>query len=325
MAPEKIRIGILGCANIAKRSVIPALTELDKIYELVGIASRTNDKADEFANSFNCEPIYGYQNLIDRQDISAIYIPLPTGLHKEWIIKSLNSGKHVYAEKSIAFNVKDASEMIKLAKQKHLTLMEGYMFIFHAQHKFILDIINKREIGEIRSFRSSFGFPPMDNDNFRYKKDLGGGVVFDAAGYPLRATHLILGNDLQVTSASLCYSKKTNTELYGNAFLQNQAGVSAHISFGFDNFYQCNYEIWGSTGKLVATKAFTPKPNEKPEIIIENLNGKRIISAPSDNHFKKAFQAFAKSIKDSVLRENLYMDILRQSLSIERIFQLSKR
>lgn len=325
MTINKIKIGILGCANIAKKSVIPAIKDLEQSFELVAIASRTLNKAKEFADTFECEPICGYQNLVDRKDITALYIPLPTGLHKEWIIKALNAGKHVYAEKSMAFNYEDASEMVNLARLKNLALMEGYMFIYHAQHQFTLDIINSGEIGEIRTFRSSFGFPPLENGNFRYEKDLGGGVVFDAAGYPLRASHFILGSDLIVTSSSLNCSPTTNTVIYGNAFLKNENGTSAQISFGFDNFYQCNYEIWGSLGKLTANRAFTPKPEEQPQIIIENKDGKRIILAPSDDHFKNALQEFACTINGIKSKENHYSDILGQSISLDALIKLAKK
>jgi len=323
MTDDKIKIGVLGCAHIAKRSMIPAIKELTDTFELVAIASRTQEKAAAFADLFNCEAIGGYQNLIDRKDIDALYVPLPTGLHKEWILKALQAGKHVYAEKSIAFNETEAAEMVNLARKNNLALQEGYMFIYHDQYTIALDLLKKGEIGEIRSFSSWFGFPPLDKDNFRYNQELGGGVVFDAAGYPLRAAHLILGPDLVVTSANLQYSPLSHTALYGNAFLQNKEGATAHLSFGFDNFYQCNYTIWGSKGKLTATKAFTPKVEEQPAIILETAGGIRKILAPADNHFKKALLAFADSITDIAVRETQYDAIIRQSASLDKIIELS--
>lgn len=101
---KKIRIGVMGCADIAQRLVIPAIQQLGEKFKLVGVASRTADKARSFADRFACESIEGYNTLVLRDDIDAVYIPLPTGLHKEWIIKALEHGKHVYAEKSIAMN-----------------------------------------------------------------------------------------------------------------------------------------------------------------------------------------------------------------------------
>ena len=110
---KRIRIGILGCANIAHRSMIPALLSIPDKFEVVAVASRTLEKASAFAQDFGCEAIAPYEAMLERKDIDALYIPLPTGLHKEWINKALCAGKHVYAEKSIAFSLADAEEMIQ--------------------------------------------------------------------------------------------------------------------------------------------------------------------------------------------------------------------
>jgi NDP-hexose-3-ketoreductase len=72
-----IRIGVLGCANIAFRSVVPAILA-SRQFELVAAASRTREKAERMASTFGCEALRGYQALIDRDDVSALYIPLPT-------------------------------------------------------------------------------------------------------------------------------------------------------------------------------------------------------------------------------------------------------
>ena len=138
---ERPKIGVMGCANIAQRLMIPAIQTMKEQWELVGIASRTREKADRFAQMFGCEGITGYDTLLARKDIDAIYMPLPTGLHQEWIIKALEAGKHVYAEKSIAMTANDAQEMVDTAKEKGLALMEGYMFQYHQQHQIVKTLI----------------------------------------------------------------------------------------------------------------------------------------------------------------------------------------
>ncbi len=60
---NNLKIGVLGCANIAKRSVVPAIKSISE-YELVAVASRTREKAEEFAKAFNCEAVIGYQNFL---------------------------------------------------------------------------------------------------------------------------------------------------------------------------------------------------------------------------------------------------------------------
>jgi dTDP-3,4-didehydro-2,6-dideoxy-alpha-D-glucose 3-reductase len=114
---SKINIGILGCANIAKRFVIPALKEL-KEFKVVGIASRAEDKANQFAKEFDLTPFNSYQLLLNKKNLDAVYIPLPNSLHYEWIKKALNKNLHVLVEKSMACNYDEVVELNNLAKKK---------------------------------------------------------------------------------------------------------------------------------------------------------------------------------------------------------------
>jgi len=146
-----IKIGVLGCADIAKRLIIPNMIK-SGLYEIVAVASRSKEKAQEFAGLFNCEPIIGYENLLSRKDIEAIYVPLPTGMHYEWIIKGLNAGKHIFAEKSLANEYTEVKAIVDLAIQKNLCVFENFMFVFHSQFdavkSVIADYFNKNDNGE---------------------------------------------------------------------------------------------------------------------------------------------------------------------------------
>ena len=314
----------MGCAAIAKKSVIPAIVSLPEQFELVAIASRTSEKAAEFAALFGCEAVTGYDNLL-KLDIEAVYIPLPTGLHEEWINKAVLSGKHVYAEKSIASSFASASKMVENAKQSEVALMEGYMFLYHSQHQKVKELIAEGAIGEIRNFSGAFGFPPLADGNFRYDAEIGGGALYDAAGYPLRAVHFMMGTDYKVVASTLNIDSQTGTNLYGSAFLKNDSGIGAQIAFGFDHFYQCNYEIWGSKGKITATRAYTPAPDFKPEIILEQQGNIEVIKAEACNHFVGAMQEFYEIIVGNQSKEKHYQSILLQSESQQLIQELSTK
>src|SRR5258707_4883195 len=121
----RVKLGVVGCANIARRSMIPAIKFLPDKFDLVAVASRTEDKAALFAKEFTCKSVVGYDNLL-KEDIEAVYIPLPTGLHDEWINKALLAGKHVYAEKSVAYSYDATEGMVQNTKAKNLSLLEGF-------------------------------------------------------------------------------------------------------------------------------------------------------------------------------------------------------
>lgn len=316
---KKLKIGVLGCANIAKRSVIPAIKSLDQ-YELIAVASRKLEKAQELASTFNCIAIGGYNKLLQLDNIDAVYIPLPTGMHYEWIKKSLEHNKHVLCEKSFVVNFEEAQSLISIAKDKNLLIAENFMFPFHSQNNYVKELVLNNEIGELRNFRSSFGFPPFkDKNNIRYQKELGGGALLDAGAYPVKACQMILGNDLSVLSSHLQIDKATNVDLWGSALLLcKEHNITCSISFGFDNFYQCNYEIWGSTGKITVHRSFTAGPGFQPRITIEKQGIQTHKILATDNHFNNLLLSFYMTINEGNFTDN-YNELLIQSKLLTQI------
>ena len=84
---ERIRVGVMGCAAIAKRSLAPAFSS-HSAFQLTAIASRTAEKATEFAGQYGARPC-SYEELVAAEDVDLIYCPLPTGLHAEWMEKCM--------------------------------------------------------------------------------------------------------------------------------------------------------------------------------------------------------------------------------------------
>lgn len=312
-----LRIGVLGCAHVARQHIIPALLELPDKFQLVAVASRSEEKAEEFAQMFLCAPVTGYVHLLNRSDIDAIYCPLPTGLHAEWIGKALSMGKHVYTEKSLGMSFEETQMLVDMAKEKNLTLMEGFMYQSHPQHQIVKDIIREGRIGELRHFTASFGFPPLaDLNNFRYDETLGGGALMDVGAYVISSVHFVTGIKMKV-KASNVYHNERGTSIYGSAYLVGEGGFSADVRFGFDNFYQCRYELWGSKGKITVPKAFTPKKDEETTILVENREGIKEIKCKPYNHFVLALSNFYDECCH--LKSTNYDVLLHQSSCLDEI------
>jgi dTDP-3,4-didehydro-2,6-dideoxy-alpha-D-glucose 3-reductase len=321
---EKIRIGIMGCASIAERLVIPAMLELKYIYEVKKIASRTEEKAQKFAKQFNIGYVVGYEELLKDDSIDVVYIPLPTGLHMEWISKCLDYGKHVIVEKSLTMNHQDCIDLVEQAKNKKLLLMENFMFCHHTQHQWVQENITNDTIGELRLFRSQFGFPPLNKNNFRYRKEDGGGALLDAAAYTIKASQMYLGKNLEVLNAVMYIDAEQGVDIYGNATLINPNGVVSQLSYGFDNFYQCNYEIWGSKGRIFVERAFTPKPNERPSIVLQKQGLNERVELMEDNHFVKILIYFYETLQLQNFNF-IYEELLDQSRIMDDMQTKAKR
>lgn len=316
MLEKKIKIGVMGCANIARASVIPAIIA-NPNYELVAVASRTKEKAEEFSSLFNCDYVVGYDNLLEL-DVDALYIPLPTGLHEEWVMKSLERGKHTLVEKSFGSDLASTQRILELAMQNELVCMENFMFPYHNQHQVVLDLLKNGSIGKIRSFKATFSFPPLPYDNFRYNRPLGGGALLDAAAYTVKAAQVFLGSELQFLSATMNEDAKRAVDITGSAHFFYKQSIPVHLTWGFDNYYQCGIDVLGTRGKLSTNRTFTAKPGFIPKAIVETPEGIVEHDLPEDDHFQKMLNVFAKRMEDGLFKESAE-EILQQSTLLEEI------
>ena len=321
MNNKLIRIGVLSTANIAVRSVIPAIVNLSDIFVLAGIASRTQDKLDEVCKIFNTEVYIGYDKLVEDHTIDAVYIPLPNSLHSEWVEKALLNGKHVIVEKSLGCSLEEVARLTDLAREKNLVLFENFQFRFHPQTALIQKLIHQNAIGEIRCLRVSFGFPPFFNkNNIRYQANLGGGALLDAGAYTTKVSQLLLGLGLKVKASSLNSVSNSEVDIWGGAYLQDEkTGKFAELAFGFDHFYQCGVEIWGSIGKLKTNRLFTAPPNYEPIITIETREGEQQIKAEAANHFELMLLNFHELITGDKSSEEEHLQNVDQSRLIQEI------
>lgn len=318
---KTVRLGILGCAGIVDKYVAFAIQDV-KNGTLVAIASRDPDKAKRYAAKFNCNYEESYQSLLLRKDIDAVYIPLPVGLHKEWVIKAANAGKHIICEKSLAESLDSVNKMVAACKEKELHLYENFMCEYHPQHEKVISLINNREIGNYFLFRGSFAFPPMDKNNIRYRKELGGGSLNDAGAYPLFMARKVFCEEPISVTCRLDFLD-TEVDIRGNAFLEFAGGKSAFISFGFDNFYQNNYSVWGEKGMITINRAYSIPPNMRPDVELQKAGFFQKIDISPANHFMLIFSAFCEGILNHKKPE--YASLLLQAKAMEALRISSKK
>jgi len=315
-APKKLRIGVMGCANIAIRSVIPAICSGDE-FELVAVASRDKTKAESVAKTFACQPLDGYEALLDA-DVDAIYMPLPTGMHEEWVLKSLEVGKHLLVEKSFGLTLAATRAMCDAAEKHKLVVMENFMYRQHRQQKIVADLLSSEAIGAVRLFKASFGFPPLDPANFRYDAALGGGALLDAGAYTINAASHFLGSSLEVLSATLRIDEERGVDVGGTAALVADGRIPVQLAWGFDNFYQCGVDVWGQKGRLTTNRTFTAGPGFRPTVRVETLEQTTETLLPADQHFANRLSLFASRIGTGAVGEST-REVLEQSRLLDRV------
>ena len=133
---RKTRFGIIGCSRISDLSTIPAILE-SQYAELEFIGSRTTAKAKKFAKKFDCKKYGTYEEALKDNQVDAVYISVPVGLHEKWSILAARAGKHILCEKSSTDSYESAKKMVSESKKNNVRIMEGFMFRFPIHSKSI--------------------------------------------------------------------------------------------------------------------------------------------------------------------------------------------
>lgn len=314
-----LHIGILGGADIAFNKFIPALETVSEA-TCVGIASNTPAKLQRFVDKYNLPVFNSYEELINSPQVDCVYVPLPPAFHYEWAKKALLAGKHVFLEKPSTTSYAQTKDLVDIAREKNLVITENYMFAYHEQMNKIHEIIDGGQLGKVRLYRSSFGFPRRGEGDFRYNKALGGGTMMDNAGYTVKLATLMLGPSIRLLSAHLCY-EENGLDIFGTAEFVNDEEVTMQVSFGMDCRYQCTLEAWGSTGRFTTGRIYTAPEGLAPTATLEIGNEVSEITLPADNHFAKSIENYIKATKEADLRDKLACDLLLQSKLVEEIIE----
>lgn len=312
-----IRIGIAGCSEIAYRRFLPASEKIDQMKVVAVAEEYDRSKLRQFTETYGIEGLNSFDELIQRTDIDAIYIPQPPALHYKWAKRALDEHKHVLIEKPSTTSYADTMDLVHIAETNGLALHENYMFIYHEQIQAIHKIIASGELGEIRLMRADFGFPLREKNDFRYVKELGGGALLDAGGYALRLATVLLGHTVHVDAAQLNKMQGYDVDMYGSAQLSNENGEVCQIAFGMDCEYRCSLEIWGSKGKLFTHRIFTAPSSYEPLAYIEHGGATKKIVLPTDDSFEKSIRAFLRETTYEDKRKQSYEAILTQAKLVE--------
>ncbi len=189
----RLRIGILGCANIA-RAFARDVANSPHV-QVLAVASRDAAKAAAFAAEFKLPQHHAsYEDLLADAAVQAIYLPLPNSLHAEWAMRAAQAGKHVLCEKPLALSGAQARKMYRVATEQQVILLEAYPYYFQPQTGAMLELLHGGAIGSVQTVQASFGFTLREPlGNIRMDPRLGGGALLDAGSYPLSLIRLVMG------------------------------------------------------------------------------------------------------------------------------------
>ncbi len=244
---EPVRWGILSTARI-NRLVIPAARASEKL-ELVGVASREQARAEEYARQWEIPRAYGsYEALLADDQIEAVYISLPNNLHAEWSVRSLEAGKHVLCEKPMGKRAAEIEQAFDVAERAGLLLSEAFMYRHNPQARRLRELLDEGAVGEPRIARARFGFALFDTANIRLRPDVEGGSLMDVGCYCVNGLRLVAGEPELVFGQQLVGPSGTDWVFTGSLRFPGDV-------FGFFDCWTSlperdELEILGSEGSL---------------------------------------------------------------------------
>jgi dTDP-3,4-didehydro-2,6-dideoxy-alpha-D-glucose 3-reductase len=312
--PDPVRIGVLGCSAFAVRRMLPAF-EAAADTAVVAVASRDLRKAVPLAQRYGCDAVDGYEALLSRPDVDAVYLPLPAALHAEWVGRAMRAGKHVLAEKPLTTSVSTTKQLLREAEDRGLALEENVLFVHHPQHDFAADLFASGAIGELRSFSATFTVPRLRDDDIRHDEALGGGALLDMGVYPVRAALHLLGGPLELIGSAL-EGESATVDISGAALLRGPNGVLVHVEFGMDHEYRAEYELRGSGGRILVDRAFTPPADWRPVVRLTRHGRTEDIELDPYDQVVAAIGAFAAAVRKG---RCAWLECLEQARLLEDI------
>ncbi|ADL52479.1 Gfo/Idh/MocA family protein [Clostridium cellulovorans] len=310
---NKVKWGIMGTGAIAN-----TVTEAIKIIpeaELVAVASRTIEKAEEFKNKHGMKLAFSsYEELAKSEDIDIVYVATPHSFHKENAILCINNGKHVLCEKPFTINAKEAKAVIDFAEEKQVFLMEAMWTKFLPVIKKAKEWVDNGEIGDVTMVNGNFCFYATIRDAKArlFNPELAGGSLLDIGIYPISIASMIFGREPEEILTTALISE-TNVDEQAAMIFKYPSGAIATLSCSFNNDSDSDFNIFGTKGRI-----HIPSFWGAVEATLVKNNGEKELFRKE--HIKNGYEYEIQEVCDSIINGKVKSDFLppKDTLAILR-------
>jgi len=278
-----IRVGVLGCASIAHKNV-RAIGLADGI-SLVAVASRSAEKATHFLRECGLPEdsgvrAVGYDELVHDSEVDALYVPLPSGLHAQWVVKAAAAGKHILLEKPLCLHMKELDDMWAAVEKAGVAVLDGTMFMHHPRLEKLREEMDK--LGGPLEVNASFSFQAteladgtggewMDSD-VRGQKDMDGlGSLGDLGWYTTKLALWTFGFELPsgVMAQPGALHNAAGVMKRGGGTLMWSDGRLARMDYSFVNPFIQDATISCKTGTIRMSDFTLPRDELNCEFTVE--------------------------------------------------------
>jgi predicted dehydrogenase len=286
-----LRLGLLSTANI-NRQILAGAAGTEQV-EVVAVGSRDGALAQAYASEHGLARAHGsYDALLQDDEVDAVYVSLPNGMHHEWSMRALAAGKHVLCEKPYTRHPQEAEEAYDAAEVAGRVLMEAFMYRHHPQMKAIERLVSEGAVGRVVSVLAVFSFALTDLTNVRAIADLEGGALMDVGCYCVSGSRLVAGEPVSVLAEQVVGETGVDMALYG--ILRFPGDVVAQIEASFRAPQRQYLGVVGEAGVL---RAFAPwRVDWGGDLVLERDGTSEVVQVEEANPYTLELENLAAAV-----------------------------
>lgn len=256
------RFGVIGTGRITRR-LVADLQSTDGV-DVTAIASRTSDRAQWYADQYGIAvAIEGYENLLRRDDVDAVYISLPPSMHARWSIAAAQQGKHVLCEKPLAMSYAEAESIHAACGEHDVRWLDATAWLHHERTAAIAQWLSEERLGQVGHVSAAVSFyQPFQSGDHRLDPSLGGGCLLDLGWYTAGLIRFAVGKLPRSVQADTLIRQGVPQRLTAMLWFDND--VTATLSCGYDTATRKWFEIAGTAASLVCddfTRPWADRPH----------------------------------------------------------------
>ena len=310
------RFGVIGTGRITRRLV--ADLQSTEGVQVTSIASRSMERADWFASQYGiAAAVNGYEALLQREDVDAVYISLPPSLHLEWCVNAAEAGKHVLCEKPLALTAGDVLQLHHACQSAGVRWLDATGWPHHGRTQQMLDLTRNGTIGKLGHISASVSFyRPFQSGEHRLDAELGGGCLLDLGWYAAglsryfvdQAPHRVFADSIE----------ESGVPIRTNAMLWFDNDVTASLSCGYDTATRKWCEIAGSDASVICDDFTRPWADRATRFWVHHASGEVESNEFSDAQERRMIETLIgdqplKRLHEQALQTQAILDAMSTS------------
>ena len=302
---QELKWGIIGVGNIANK--MANALKITANNQLYAVASKTPSKARIFADKYGVENAFSYQEIVNSEEIDVIYVATTHNFHFDNAKLALEHGKHVLIEKAFTVNAKEARELVRIARENDLFLMEAIWTRFLPSVKLLKEKIRNLEIGDVKQINIAYGgFVGSDYEKRLKDPALAGGVTLDMGIYAISFVCYLLG-ELPTDIKSMTRFGDMGADEISNYMFRFPSKCLTNICTSYNLKMKNEAIIYGTKGFITfpefsAGQRFTIFKHEGTNDIKDTID---VLEKNHENGFIYQVEEVARCIQKGKLESNI--------------------